>query len=60
MKYHHLEEIVLAQARELKAQRAVIEKLTRERDRLAERIEHQRTEHRRGYQAGYAAARRSA
>jgi hypothetical protein len=58
VKYTHLEEVVLAQARELKAQRDQIERLCAERDRIAARVEHQRKEWRRGYQTGWAAASR--
>ena len=53
-----LEHLVLVQARELEAQRATIGRLRRERDRLAERVDHQRTEYRRGYQSGWSAGRR--
>lgn len=54
-----LEHVVMVQARELEAQRAQIDALILERDRLADRIEHQRTEWRRGYQSGWSAARRN-
>jgi hypothetical protein len=55
VRYQHLEEIVLVQARELKAQRADLERASRRIRELESKMKHQREEYRRGYQAGWVA-----